>query len=336
MTKYRFSNKELLLFFLVTFGLTVLMGIAMGYAYSKGLVEAFVLLQMYYPAIGVMIALFLTKERRQEVPTKFFISFLFFSIISIIYVLYKTFMLNEDPVSNINGIGMIASVSLIIMYFQDYWKKIDCYGLTFTTHIKKSLAMIVLFIFLYFSVFIIDSFFYGYMQSFIRSNISFKAVVYLLMLVISFPFSFIFFLGEEYGWRYFLQPALQERFGKRKGVLLLGFLWGIWHLPVNMYYYNPSQTFYSIVIQIAFCLAIGVFLGYVYMKTTNIWAVTFIHFLNNSLSIYLPEALDSETTLSFLSVLIIILYYFIVYFPFLLTREYRKKDLDDHNHKLVI
>ncbi|MDE5823371.1 MAG: CPBP family intramembrane metalloprotease [Lachnospiraceae bacterium] len=40
------------------------------------------------------------------------------------------------------------------------------------------------------------------------------------------------FLGEEYGWRYYLQPLMQKRFGIRGGVLVLGVVWGIWHLPI--------------------------------------------------------------------------------------------------------
>jgi cellobiose-specific phosphotransferase system component IIC len=72
------------------------------------------------------------------------------------------------------------------------------------------------------------------------------------------------------------------------------------------------------------------------MKTKNIWAVTFIHYLNNSLVIHLPEELGLETTLSFLPVLISILYLFVIYFPFLLTKEYRKEKLEDNEDKLVI
>jgi uncharacterized protein len=38
-------------------------------------------------------------------------------------------------------------------------------------------------------------------------------------------------LGEEPGWRGFVLPRLQPRFGPLGGTLLLGFLWGCWHLP---------------------------------------------------------------------------------------------------------
>jgi membrane protease YdiL (CAAX protease family) len=38
-------------------------------------------------------------------------------------------------------------------------------------------------------------------------------------------------LGEEPGWRGFALPRMQPRFGPLRGTLLLGLLWGFWHLP---------------------------------------------------------------------------------------------------------
>ncbi|RRR99403.1 CPBP family intramembrane glutamic endopeptidase [Glycomyces terrestris] len=47
-----------------------------------------------------------------------------------------------------------------------------------------------------------------------------------LVLVVGGP------LGEEPGWRNFATPRLQERFGPVLGTLVLGVLWGLWHLPL--------------------------------------------------------------------------------------------------------
>ncbi len=58
-----------------------------------------------------------------------------------------------------------------------------------------------------------------------------------------YPVSFILalFLGgalfEEPGWRGFALPRLQQRFGPLWGTLVLGVLWGFWHLPL---YFVPG------------------------------------------------------------------------------------------------
>lgn len=40
----------------------------------------------------------------------------------------------------------------------------------------------------------------------------------------------VFPLGEEFGWRGFAHPRMVARFGPVRGSLMLGFVWGLWHL----------------------------------------------------------------------------------------------------------
>lgn len=52
-------------------------------------------------------------------------------------------------------------------------------------------------------------------------------------------FVFVLFLGgalEEPGWRGFGLPALQEKYSPLRSTLILGLVWGVWHVPL----YGPA------------------------------------------------------------------------------------------------
>lgn len=96
------------------------------------------------------------------------------------------------------------------------------------------------------------------------------------------------FIGEEYGWRAYLAPRLKEIYGYKKSILMTGFIWGIWHLPLNLFYYSDgilTSQIYSILIQLVFCTFLGIFLTYAYNRTKSIWAPVMIHYLNNNLAL---------------------------------------------------
>jgi len=57
-------------------------------------------------------------------------------------------------------------------------------------------------------------------------------------------------LGEELGWRGFLLPALQTRYGALGSSLLIGTLWFAWHLPIvwmaGTWISGPSVSVYQL------------------------------------------------------------------------------------------
>ena len=96
-------------------------------------------------------------------------------------------------------------------------------------------------------------------------------------------------LGEEIGWRGFLYPQLKARFGRRRGWLLGGAIWGAWHWPLIWligYVYgaatgNSAGYFGAPVVgMLLFCVvsvSLGILHDWLYEKTGSIWAPSLLH-----------------------------------------------------------
>lgn len=334
--KYSISNKDLVVFLVITFGLTIFMGLAMAIAYPTYPVDSFPLVQMYYPAFGAMVALLLNKELRNKLPKNFFKAYIFLVSISVLFLLSMLFIFDQDPSFGITNGLLISSIALAAAYNTDLKENIQMFGLKFTKNFKKSIPYIILFIILYLLRTLLVLLIVGEGNSFIMPFKNMRTWRGLFLLPLSFLLSYPAFLGEEYGWRYFLQTALQERLGKRKGVLVLGLLWGIWHLPLNLFYYSPETSFYSVINQLIVCVCYSVFFGYVYMKTENIWAISMIHFINNSLVSVLFGATGTDMVVTWQDIVLNVISSTIIYIPFLFTKAYKessKTKINSENNK---
>jgi membrane protease YdiL (CAAX protease family) len=76
---------------------------------------------------------------------------------------------------------------------------------------------------------------------------------------------------EELGWRGFALPMLQRRFGALNAALILGVIWGIWHLPAFMIS-GTNQSATSLPIFLVGSVAFSVLLAY----TTTVWLLVAI------------------------------------------------------------
>lgn len=125
-------------------------------------------------------------------------------------------------------------------------------------------------------------------------------------LMVPIAFFYIFFLGgpfqEEWGWRGYALDRLQYRWNALFSSLLLGVIWGAWHLP--LFYISgtiQSQTPIWGFMVLIICGAI--LFTWIYNNTgRSILAVMLFHTMNN-LSFFMFPTL--ETTLGGLYLLII-------------------------------
>jgi CAAX protease family protein len=89
-------------------------------------------------------------------------------------------------------------------------------------------------------------------------------------------------LGEEVGWRGYALPALQARYGALVSSVILGVMWGLWHLPQ---FFNPD-TFYSnipFVLWLAFIVPFAILITWVYNSTGgSVLMAMFFHAVMNA------------------------------------------------------
>ncbi len=90
-------------------------------------------------------------------------------------------------------------------------------------------------------------------------------------------------VGEETGWRGYMAPYLTARFGRVKGLILTGAIWGAWHWPIiALAGYNfgtgyPAYPLPGLFAMCVSCAALGVLLSFLYEKTGCVWAPALGH-----------------------------------------------------------
>lgn len=334
----RTEKKNLTIFMSVTLSLTIIMSLFIPKCYEiNGDAVLFTWIQAYFPMTGVMIVLLYNMRQIKFRLKGFCIVFLFVSGISMCSGV-ATLFLDYNICIAIEGtacrIGSLLSL-LLIFYLSDSTDKIRI-------SIKKSTVKewigytFLLFILMLASISLdsmlrvmlgIDK--QNYLTPIFTSGENIiKIVITLLMNPINFATCFITFLGEEFGWRRFLQPLLEKRYGMRLGILILGIIWGIWHLPLSIYVYSEENWGIQFLNQIILCILFAIFLAYVYLKTKNIWIVTWLHYFWNTFFSILPEFVTEDSE-SIEKMMVSTVVYLLCFLPFLKSKIFNDSAILD-------
>ena len=298
------EKERLGIFIAVAYGVPAIMSIFMFIGMKKGVdLTMFVNTQMMYPACGVILGMIIARNKDESLPLGGFITTLVLTVImmicSIIPVITKDIML-PIPGMEMSLSTLIGSLILAVASFVSYvlfWvcgkKKREDTGLA-RKNIKMSILMILLFLVLYILRFVISATLSDAlngsgesMQMLKDAAINPRTYMLAAVLIPNFVFSFIAFFGEEYGWRFYLLPVMLKKFGLRKGVLLVGIVWAIWHINIDFMFYSVETGPLMFVAQIITCVTVGIFFAYAYMKTQNILVPVIMHYLNNNLVVVL-------------------------------------------------
>jgi membrane protease YdiL (CAAX protease family) len=98
-------------------------------------------------------------------------------------------------------------------------------------------------------------------------------------------------LWEELGWRGYLLPALQATRSGLKSSMIVGVIWGLWHIP--LYWNAPPDGINPIDFLLEFCLytvGLSVIFTWLYNRTSgSIIPVALLHACLNATSLYLLD-----------------------------------------------
>ena len=339
MTETDKTKKQLMIFVLVTYGAAYLMGILMWYGSTMQVeLSIFPATQMLYPAAGVMLAYLLTKWEDSLLPKWFYLCFLLMTLLMILFSILSLVVPGQELKPNgmevsiwrdlSGGVAVGGSIFCWIALLIAGKERRTAYGLRWKCG-KTSLLCILLFFVLYLVRTVVAYAVSGQMEmlrTILSSSVNWS---YTIVMPIGFFLTFVTFFGEEYGWRYYLQPILQKRFGMRGGVLLLGVAWGLWHIFLDFFYYMPSGPV-AVIAQVINCVFLSIFFAWTYLKTDNVWVPAIMHFMNNSLSWmmvgrYSQKVLENQQA-DWGMVLETLFLNGVVFGFFLLSKEFRKKD----------
>ena len=93
-----------------------------------------------------------------------------------------------------------------------------------------------------------------------------------------------FALGEEIGWRGFLQQELGH-LGLWKSGLLIGFIWGLWHAPLVIQGYNfPQNPLIGVVMMAVATTPLGMIMSYFVARSRTVMSAGFFHGVFNAVA----------------------------------------------------
>jgi membrane protease YdiL (CAAX protease family) len=140
------------------------------------------------------------------------------------------------------------------------------------------------------------------------------------------PYNFIFYfiiilplsaLWEEIGWRGFLLPLLQEKYTAMKSSLIIGFVWGLWHLPIYLAI-NPygDKTINFFIMMFISCFALSIILTYLYNSTKGslLICILFHNALNTSAAYFYGNLKGDELKTLSIWILLLIISAVIIFF----------------------
>jgi len=111
-------------------------------------------------------------------------------------------------------------------------------------------------------------------------------------IILAIPYFFLMLVigggQEEFGWRGYAQEPLQEKIGVIPASLVIGVIWGIWHLPL-WFMRGDLHSAYSFLAFVMMTTSISIMYAWLYNSSgKKLIVVMFFHAMNNTAAPLLP------------------------------------------------
>jgi membrane protease YdiL (CAAX protease family) len=111
-------------------------------------------------------------------------------------------------------------------------------------------------------------------------------------IILAIPYFFLMLVigggQEEFGWRGYAQAPLQEKIGVIPASLVIGVIWGIWHLPL-WFMAGDLHSAYSFLAFVMMTTSISLMYAWLYNSSgKKLIVVMFFHAMNNTAAPLLP------------------------------------------------
>lgn len=110
-------------------------------------------------------------------------------------------------------------------------------------------------------------------------SVAFFALNFGLSLGLQAVIGSIFTFGEEFGWQGYLLQKVLKKYGLNRGLVVLGVIWGYWHLPIILMGYNfPNHPILGALFFMPLStIFMGIFQAWLYLRSKSIWMPMLAH-----------------------------------------------------------
>ncbi|MGM0445428.1 MAG: CPBP family intramembrane glutamic endopeptidase [Bacillota bacterium] len=240
------KNKKAIFFLLVNFGISWTVGfiaLYLGLRAYTGIYTIFAVFYMFIPAISVLIV--------QK-------------------VIYKETILNKLDVSfKINKWFIWGWLIPIIIAFLTFGISLLLPGVEYSSEMIGFLEK-------YESILSPEQFNQLKAQFLGNSVLSF-IMIFFQVLIAGITVNAVAGFGEELGWRGLLQKEL-IKIGFWKSSFIIGFFWGIWHLPLILMGHNyPNNAFIGVLMMTMIGIFLGPIFSFIKLKSKSVIAASICH-----------------------------------------------------------